>query len=151
MRKFVRQKMNGSVANVSLDFGAAATKVAGTFEPGEYELRIQGARVIQRAANILIALDLVELESGTRVDFRPLWVSGPKSDGGNLTAENQHIIAQLLALKELPTSGNVSELIPKLEGLEFVGRLVLAIDNRSGRRFNTIADIYSDDHQDAAS
>ena len=78
MRKFVRQKSNGGAPDVELDFGAAAGKVARTFEPDEYRLRVEGAKVIQRNANVLIALDLIETESGGRVDGRPLWVDGPK-------------------------------------------------------------------------
>jgi hypothetical protein len=145
MRKFVRQKsVNGNAPDLKLDFGAAAEKIARIFEPSEYRLRIQSAKVIQRNENVLIVLDLVELESGGRVDSRPLWVDGPKSDAGNLTAENQNIVAQLLTLAKLPTAGNVSTLIPKLTGLEFDARLVLAVDNRSGRSFNALADIYAD-------
>jgi hypothetical protein len=145
MRKFVRQtKSNGGVPDVNIDFGAAAAKVARVFEPEDYKLRIESARVIPKNQNVLVALDLVEVESGSRVDGRPLWVEGPKSDAGNLTADNQHLIAQLLTLAKLPTSGNVSELIPKLAGLEFEARLVLAVDNRSGRSFNAIADVYQD-------
>jgi hypothetical protein len=145
MRKFVRQKSNVGAPDVELDFGAAAAKVARTFEPNEYKLRIQSAKVIQRNENILIALDLVEVKSGGRVDGRPLWVDGPKSDAGNLTAENQHLVGQLLTLAKLPTAGNVVDLIPKLAGLEFDAQLVLAVDNRSGRSYNAIADIYMDD------
>jgi hypothetical protein len=142
MRKFVRQTSNGTA--VELDFGAAAAKVARTFAPSAYKLRIQAARVIPRKDNILVALDLVELDSGGRVDTRPLWVDGPKADAGNLTAENQHLIAQLLTLAKLPTSGNVSELIPQLAGLEFEAHLVLSVDNRSGRSFNAISAVYTD-------
>jgi hypothetical protein len=145
MKKFVRQKSNASAPDLEIDFGAAIAKVARTFEPNEYRLRVQSARVIQRNENILVALDLIELESGGRVDGRPMWVEGPKSDAGNLTAENQALIAELLRLANLPTSGNVRELIPKLEGLEFDARLVLAVDNRSGRSFNAIATICSDE------
>ena len=74
-----------------------------------------------------------------------MWVDGPNAHSGTLTAENQHLIAQLLTLAELPTAGNVGALIPKLAGLEFDARLVLAVDNRSGRSFNSIADVYMDD------
>jgi hypothetical protein len=145
MRKFVRQKSNGA-PDVNIDFGAAAAKVARTFEPEDYKLRIESARVIPKNQNVLVALDLVELGSGSRVDTRPLWVAGPKADAGALTASNQHLIAQLLTLAKLPTSGNVSELIPKLAGLEFDARLVLDVDNRNGRSFNSIADVgYTDD------
>jgi hypothetical protein len=144
MRKFVRQKANGGTPDVNIDFGAAAAKIARILEPQDYKLRIESARVISKNENTLVALDLVEVESGNRVDGRPLWVEGPKSDAGNLTSENQHLIAQLLTLAKLPTSGNVGELIPKLAGLEFEARLVLAVDNRSGRSFNAIADVYQD-------
>jgi hypothetical protein len=146
MKKFVRQRSNNaSVPDLTLDFGAAAAKVARTFEPNEYKLRVQSAKVIQRNDNVLIALDLVELHSGGRVEGRPLWVDGPNSDAGDLAAENQHLIAQLLTLANLPTVGNVGTLIPKLAGLEFNGQLVLAVDNRSGRSYNAIAGIYMDD------
>ena len=142
MKKFVRQKKASS--DVNIDFGAAATKVARVFDPDEYKLRVESARVIEKNQNVLVALDLIELESGGRVDGRPLWVDGPRSDAGNLTAENQHLIAQLLTLAKLPTAGNVGTLIPKLAGLEFDARLVLAVDNRSGRSYNAISDIYTE-------
>jgi hypothetical protein len=145
MKKFVRQKSKDQAPDVNIDFGAAAGKVARIFEPGEYKLRIESARVIQRNQNVLIALDLVELEDFGRVDTRPLWVDGPNSGAGYLTADNQHLIAQLLTLAKLPTSGNVCDLIPKLAGLEFVVRLVLDVDHRSGRSYNKLADIYTDD------
>jgi hypothetical protein len=144
-RKFVRQKANGNVPDVNLDFGAAAAKIAQLFEPDEYRIRIEAARVIPKNQNVLIALDLIEMESGGRIASQPLWVDGPNANSGNLTSENQHLIAQLLTLAKLPTAGNVSELIPKLAGLEFSGRLALSIDNRSGRSFNAIADIYTDE------
>jgi hypothetical protein len=151
MRKFVRQKqqLNNSVANVSIDFGAAESKIARVFEPGDYRLRIDAARVVQNKENISVALDLTELDANARVDGRPLWVDGPNSGSGNLTAENQHLIAQLLTLAKLPTSGNVGELIPKLAGLEFEARMVLSVDNKTGRSFNAIADIFTDDDEAA--
>jgi hypothetical protein len=145
MKKFVRQKSNNAAPDVNIDFGAAAAKVARVYEPDSYRLRIESARVIQRNQNILVAMDLIELESGGRVDGRPLWVDGPNSGAGNLTAENQHLIAQLLTLAKLPTEGNVGALIPQLAGLEFDARLVLAVDNRSGRSYNALADIYNTD------
>ena len=41
MKKFTRQKSsNASNAEVTLDFGAAAAKVARVFEPDDYKLRI---------------------------------------------------------------------------------------------------------------
>jgi hypothetical protein len=144
MKKFVRQKSNNNAPDVHIDFGAAAAKVARVFEPGEYKICVESARVVQRNQNVLVALDLIEVESGGRIDGRPLWVDGPNAGAGYLTAENQHLIAQLLTLAELPTAGNVGDLIPKLAGLEFDARLVLAVDDRSGRSFNAIADIYTE-------
>jgi hypothetical protein len=143
MRKFIRQKSNGNAADVNLDFGAAAAKIARVFEPDEYKFRVQSARLIQRNENILVALDLVELESGGRVDGLPLWVDGPNAGVGDLAAKNQHVIAQLLTLAGLPTAGNVGTLIPKLAGLEFDARLALAVDGRSGRTHNELAEIFT--------
>jgi hypothetical protein len=138
MRKFTRQK-SADAPDVNIDFGAAAAKVARVFEPGEYKLRLESARVIHSNRNVSVALDLVELDSGGRVDGLPLWVDGPNSDAGTLTAKNQNLIAQLLTLAKLPTSGNVSDLIPKLAGLEFGAHLALDVDSRSGRRYNATA------------
>lgn len=146
MKKFVRQMKAGTApVDVTVDFGAAAGKIARIFEPGEYKLKIEAARVIAHDQNVSIALDLVETESGGRVASRPVWVDGPQAGVGNLAAENQHLIAQLLTLAKLPTSGNVATLIPKLAGLAFNGQLVLAVDNRSGRAFNAIADVFAEE------
>ena len=42
MKKFTRQTSgNAPTADVNLDFGAAAAKVARVFEPGEYRLRVE--------------------------------------------------------------------------------------------------------------
>ena len=56
--------------------------------------------------------------------------------------ENQHLVAQLLTLPGLPTAGNVGDLIPQLAGLEFDARFVLALDSRTGRTYNALAEIY---------
>jgi hypothetical protein len=142
MKKFTRKK-SGS-ADINLDFGAAAAKVARVFEPREYRLRIESARVVQNGQNISVALDLVLAEGGDRVASRPLWVDGPNAGVGPLAAENQNMVAQLLALAGQPKMGNVNALIPKLTGLEFDGRLGHVIDSRSGRPYNTLAAIYQD-------
>ena len=143
MRKFVRQKSNGNGADVNLDFSAAANKIARTFEPDEYRIRVESARVIQHNENILVALDLVELGTGGRVNNSLLWVSGPNAGVGDLAARNQHIIAQLLMLRGLPTSGNVTTLLEQLAGLEFDARLALAVDGRSGRTHHELAEIFT--------
>jgi len=146
MKKFTRQKSgNAPIADVNLDFGAAAAKVARLFEPGEYKMRIESARVVPSGQNILVALDLVMAEGGDRVASQPLWVDGPNAGAGQLAIENQHRVAQLLTLVGLPTAGNVSALIPQLAGLEFDARLVLEVDSRSGRTYNALDRIYVDD------
>lgn len=115
MKKFTRQKSGN--ADITLDFGAAAAKVARVFEPGEYRLRIESARLVQSGRNISVALDLAMVEGGDRVASRPLWVDGPNADIGPFAAENQNLIAQLLTLAGQPTTGNANALIPKLTGL----------------------------------
>ena len=131
--------------NVNLDFAAAGAKVARLFVPGEYRLRIDSARIIQNNQNISVVLDLIEMESGSRVDIRHLWVDGPNAGVGDLAEKNQHLIGQLLTLRELPTAGKVGVLIPQLAGLEFDARLALDPDRRTGRTYNALADIYTDD------
>jgi len=146
MKKFTRQTSgNAPTADVNLDFGAAGAKVARLFEPGEYRLRIDSARMIQNNQNVSAVLNLIEMESGNRVDARPLWVDGPNAGAGDLAAKNQDLVAQLLSLRELPTKGSVGVLIPQLAGLEFNARLVLAPDSRTGQTYNALADIYVDD------
>jgi hypothetical protein len=144
MKRFTRQKSgNAPTADVTLDFGAAVTKVARVFEPDDYGMRIESARVVQSGQNVLIALDLVLAESGDRVDCRPLWVDGPNAGIGPYAAENQNLIAQLLILAGLPTVGNVNALIPKLTGLEFDGYLILKRDG-NGRAYNALSTIHQD-------
>jgi hypothetical protein len=56
MKKFTRQTSgNAPTADVNLDFGAASAKVARLFEPGEYRLRIDSARIIQNNQNVSIS------------------------------------------------------------------------------------------------
>ena len=146
MKKFTRQTSgNAPTADVNLDFGAAGAKVARLFEPGEYRLRIDSARTIQNNQNVLVVLNLIEIASASRVDSRPLWVDGPNAGAGDLAVKNRYLIAQLLTLCELPTAGKLGDLIPQLAGLEFDARLVLDPDNRTGRTYNALADIYRDD------
>jgi hypothetical protein len=145
MKRFTRQKSgNAPTADINLDFGAAAAKVARVFEPGEYRLRIESARVVSSKLNVLVALDLIETESGDRVANRPLWVDGPNAGIGPFAAENQNLVGQLLTVAGQPTTGNPNVLIPKLTGLEFDARLGLAVDSRSGRTYNTLAAVYQD-------
>ena len=90
MKKFTRQtSVNRPTANVNLDFTAAGGKVARLFEPGEYQLRIDSARIIQNNQNVSVVLNLIEIESGSRVDIRPLWVDGPNAGVGDLAGRNQ--------------------------------------------------------------
>jgi hypothetical protein len=145
VKKFTRQKSgNAPTADIRLDFGAAAAKVARVFEPDDYKMRIESARVVQSGQNVLIALELIMAESGDRIDSRPLWVDGPNAGIGPYAAENQNLLAQLLTLAGKPMSGNVSDLIPKLAGLDFEGYLILKRDS-NGRAFNALATVHQDD------
>lgn len=145
MKKFIRQKSaNTPTSDVNLDFGAAAAKIARVFEPDDYKMRIETARVVQSGQNILIALDLVMVEGGGRIDSRPLWVAGPNAGISPFAAENQNLVAQLLSLAGQPTTGNINALIPKLTGLEFEGYLILKRDN-NGRTYNALATVHQDD------
>jgi hypothetical protein len=57
MKKFIRQTSgNAPTADINLDFGAAGAKVARLFEPGEYRLRIDAARIIQNNQNVSVVL-----------------------------------------------------------------------------------------------
>ena len=146
MKKFTRQTSgNAPTADVNLDFAAAGAKVARLFEPGEYRLRIDAPRILKNNQNVHVVLNLIEMESGSRVDIRPLWVDGPNAGAGPLAEENKNLVRQLLTLRGLETAGNVGVLIPQLAGLEFDARLVLDPDNRTGRTYNALADIYRDD------
>jgi hypothetical protein len=145
MQKFKRLTSNNGSVNANIDFGAASTKIPRIVETGDYRLKVESARIIGKNQNILVALDLIDTESGSRIATRPLWVDGPKADSGDLVAENQYLIAQLLELRKLPTSGPVGDLIPKLVGLEFNANLVVSVDTRSGRSFNSVAGVYEED------
>ena len=146
MKKFTRQTSgNAPTADVNLDFAAAGAKVARLFEPGEYRLRVDSARIIQNNQNISVVLDLIEMEGGSRVDIRPLWVDGPNAGAGDLAGKNQYLIGQLLTRGGLPTKGDMCVLIPQLAGLEFDARLVLEPDGRTGRTYNALDVIYVDD------
>jgi len=146
MKKFTRQTSgNAPTADVNLDFAAAGAKVARLFEPGEYRLRIDSARIIQNKQNVSVVLSLIEMERGCRVDIRHLWVNGPNAGAGDLAGKNQHLIGQLLTSRGLPTKGDMGVLIPQLAGLEFDAHLVLDPDGRTGRTYNALAAIYVDD------
>jgi hypothetical protein len=142
MKTFVRQKPADTPAvPTNIDFGAASGQIPRVFDPEVYSLRIESARVVQRNQNTLIALDLIEVESGAHVAIQPIWVDGPNANAGRLAAENRHLIAQLLELAGRPTTGNVHELIPALAGLTFEAQLTICTDNRTGRVFNAIGTI----------
>jgi hypothetical protein len=145
MKKFSRQKSGGSPAtDFNLDFGAAAARVSRVFEPDDYKMRIESARVVRSGQNVLIALDLVMVEGGDRIDSRALWVDGPNAGAGPFAAENQNLLAKLLTLAGQPTTGNVNALIPKLTGLEFEGYLILKRDS-TGRISNALTTVHPAD------
>src|ERR1700751_3001648 len=107
MKKFVRQNPNNAAAaDITIDFGAASAQIARVLDPEVYNLRIESARVIRKNQNTLVALDLIEVESGAHVAIQPMWVHGPNADAGSLAKQNQHLIGKLLAVAGKPTSGN---------------------------------------------
>src|ERR1700745_4057254 len=120
MKKFVRQNPhNTTAADITIDFGAASAQIARVLDPEVYSLRIESARVVQNNRNTLAALELMELESAAHVATQPSWVDGPNANAGRLAAENRHLIAQLLALADKPTAGDVHELFPPLGRVSF--------------------------------
>jgi hypothetical protein len=145
MKKFVRQNPNNTAAaDITIDFGAASAQIARVLDPEVYNLRIVSARVVQKNQNTLVALDLIEVESGAHVAIQPMWVHGPNADAGSLAKQNRHLIGQLLALAGKPTVGNVHALIPELAGLTFEAQLVIEPNSLTGRPFNAIATIFTD-------
>ena len=145
MKTFVRQEPPDAAAvATNIDFGAASGQIARVLDPEVYGLSIESARVVQRSQNTLIALDLIEVESGAHVAIQPIWVDGPNANAGRLAAENRHLIAQLLKLAGKPTAGEVHELISALAGLTFEAQLTICTDSRTGRVFNAIGTILID-------
>ena len=69
MKKFVRQ--NTTDADITIDFGAASAQIARVLDPEVYNLRIESARVVQNNQNTLVALELIEVESGAHVATQP--------------------------------------------------------------------------------
>ena len=142
MKHFKRPSSHSQNAGkTTIDFGAAVSRLPKVFEPEIYSLKIQAAQVRQSGENLLVALDIIESGTGSRVDMRPIWVDGPNASVGDLAVRNQHLVGRLLAAAGQPTKGDVGVLIPKLAGLSFEGRLVLAVDSRTGRTFNELAEI----------
>jgi hypothetical protein len=146
MKKFIRQNATKApAADIAIDFGAASEQVARVLEPEVYGLKVKTASVLHTDnGNFFVVLDLVEVEGDARVSLQPLWVAGPNAAAGSLVAENRDVIAQMLSGAGLATSGNVGELIPKLAGHEFAARLAISHDSRTGRTYNSIAAIISD-------
>ena len=60
MKKFTRQK-SGNAPTADGNLAAAGAKVARLFEPGEYRLRIDSARIIQNNQNVSVVLNLIEM------------------------------------------------------------------------------------------
>jgi hypothetical protein len=148
VKKFVRQKsVDSSFNGLKLNLRTNAAQVAHIFEPGFYQLRIDGARLVMgNADNVSVALDLIELAGNALVDSRPLWIDGPNANVGRLAAENQNLLARLLQLAGQNIDGdiNVAEAITKLVGLVFEGRLALETDNRTGRTYNSLVNVVID-------
>ena len=73
MKKFTRSTAN---TNVTMNLRASAGQLARVFEPEIYELCIKGARLIHSGSgNVSLALDIIEIECGSTVSTRPLWLA----------------------------------------------------------------------------
>jgi hypothetical protein len=141
MKNFRREPPT-SVPDIEIDFGAAKDHLPQLFDPGSRKVRIDLAKTITKDTNISVILELVDIETGKRIDNRALWVAGPNANMGTLAAENQRLIARLLELAGKPTKGNVAHLIPGLAGLTFTAVFGVATDNRTGRAYNNLIDAH---------
>lgn len=145
MKTFKRLSPTTGSPNVEIDFGGAKDRLPHLFEPGSRKVRIELAKVIAKNRNTSVILELVDVESGKRIDGRPLWVDGPNANVGTLAAQNQRLIAQLLELAGKPTSGAVGTLIPDLAATTFTAVFGVATDNRTGRPYNNLIDVHPTD------
>jgi hypothetical protein len=143
MRSFRRLPSATSTPDVEIDFGGAKDRLPKLFEPGSREVQIQAAKVVARNGNISVILDLLDVETGARIDNRALWVDGPNANVGTLAAENQELIGRMLELAGKPTAGSVRQLIPELAGFAFTAVLGVGTDSRTGRAYNTLIGVYA--------
>ena len=109
MKKFTRQTSgNAPPANVNLDFCSSRREGRPLYlSQAATDLASTPPALFKTNRTFPVVLNLIEMEGGSRVDIRPLWVDGPNAGAGDLAVKNQHLIAQLLTLRELPTAGNV--------------------------------------------
>ena len=144
MKKFTRST---ATTNVTMNLRATAGQLAKVLDPEIYELCIKGARLISsEAGNVSLALDLTEVESGAAVNARPLWLEGPNAGNGPFAAENQQLLLKLLEAAGETTEGEIqiAESIKALVGLQIQARLVLDLDQRTGRTYNKLIEIIND-------
>jgi hypothetical protein len=141
MRSFRRPP--SATPDVEIDFGGAKDRLPKLLEPGSREVQIQAAKVVAKNDNISVILDLLDVETGVRIDSRPLWVDGPKANSGTLAAENQELIGRMLELAGKSTSGPVGQLMAELAGLTFTAVLGVGTDSRTGRVYNTLIGVYA--------
>jgi hypothetical protein len=143
MRSFRRTPVATPTPDVEIDFGGAKDRLPKLLEPGSREVQIQAATVASKNDNLSVILDLLDIETGVRIDNRPLWVDGPKANIGRLAAENRELIARMLELAGKPTSGSVAKLLTELAGLTFTAVLGVGTDSRTGRAYNTLIGVYA--------
>jgi hypothetical protein len=144
MKRFSRSPSTTATLDMAIDFGAAKDRLPKLFEPGSREVQVQAAKVAAgKNGNISVVLDLLDVETGDRIDNRALWVDGPNANVGTLAAENQELIARMLELAGKPNSGSVAQLIAELVGLTFTAVLGVGTDSRTGRAYNTLIGVYA--------
>ena len=71
MKNFRRPPSATSAPDVEIDFGAAKDRLPKLFEPGSREVQVQAAKVVAgKNGNISVVLDLLDVETGARIDNR---------------------------------------------------------------------------------
>ena len=137
MNRFVRPNRQQPNAPGSSQINFAAAKKTVLLDPGRYELRIERAELVGRQGNTSIALTTTDIASGQIVNTKPMWVAGPNAKSGDLSEQNQAVIADLLRLGGQPLEGDPAVLLKGLVGLRFVGDLGIESD-QNANPFNSL-------------
>lgn len=137
MNRFVRPNRQPAKAPGSSQINFAAAKKTVLLDPGRYELRIERAESVRRQGNTSIALTTTDIASGQIVNTKPMWVAGPNAKSGDLSEQNQAVIADLLRLAGQPLDGDPAVLLKGLVGLRFLGDLGIESD-QNANPFNSL-------------
>ena len=137
MNRFVRPNSQQANAPGSVKLNFATAKKTVLLDPGRYELRIERAELVRRQGNTSIALTTTDIASGQIVNTKPMWVAGPNAKSGDLSEQNQAVIADLLRLAGQPLDGDPAVRLKGLVGLRFLGDLGIESD-QNANPFNSL-------------